>query len=131
MNSKLIAIVKFIFLLTIYAIKHNNGSGLMKEIIFQTFKNSSGGNVCSTENPNRVVNKVRSRIECNLRCRDTPGCHSLNWKKPSTCEMYIVSPSTFKIVKSCTYFSSGKLQIVFCYFVSWQNICFCIISNKI
>ena len=113
MNSKSIAMIAKVIFLTTFAIKHGNGSGLMKEIKLQAFENSSGEKACSSDNPNQVVNKVRSRIECNLRFRDTPGCHGVNWKKPSTCEMYLVYPSTFKVVKGCTYFSSGILHIIF------------------
>ena len=64
--------------------------------------------VCSTQNPDLVSHRARSKTECAVLCKGTEGCTGVNWKKPSTCELYVTSQTSFGADASCTYFGLGK-----------------------
>ena len=69
---------------------------------------SSNEKACSTQSPDQVFKRVRSSIECSLICKGTKGCSGVNWKKPSTCQLYFPMQSSFGTEASCTYFELGK-----------------------
>ena len=64
--------------------------------------------VCASKIPDLVIKQVRSSIECTILCKGTGGCASVNWKKPSTCELYGTKQTTFVVAPSCTSMNSGK-----------------------
>ena len=67
--------------------------------------------VCATLSPDLVLNRVRSNIECTVICKGTEGCSGVNWKKPSTCELYLARQRSFdtdNTVASCIYFGLGE-----------------------
>ena len=58
-------------------------------------------------------NRVRSSIECSVLCKGTEGCTGVNWKKPSTCELYLTSRRSFGTDTSCVYFElEGKTNLI-------------------
>ena len=109
MHPTLIAHANFIGILAIYLFENCDGIDSVRANKFQVLQISSDENVCPKEVPSQVFNKVRSRIECAVLCRETPGCVGLNWKTPNTCEMYLYPQNTFiEIGTGCTYLNSGK-----------------------
>ena len=89
------------------------------KFISHQVSNGSAGVLCPMDSPGRTSNKVRSKIECNLLCQEDPKCLGVNWKKPSTCDIYFTKPVTFGIKPSCSYSSEGELNyilsIITCY----------------
>ena len=116
MISKSNVFAKLFALLSIYFFEYSDENESLRQTKFKVIKNSSGGNVCSTEIPYyQVISKVRSKVECTLRCLDSPFCHGVNWNKETyTCEIYLHHPSAFGIKTGCTYYSTGK----------WNMYCF-------
>ena len=95
--------------LAIYILNPSHGDLPMRKVVFKAHQaNSSDDTVCSTEKPNRIVNRVRSKIKCTALCTETPKCAGVNWKEPSTCEMYLSDPRTFETLIGCIYFSPGE-----------------------
>ena len=87
----------------------NPGYTLYREVAFTSQQMNFTKQVCSTQNPNQVFKRVRSKIECAVLCKGTEGCSGVNWKKPSTCELYVTSQNSFKTDTSCTFFGlKGK-----------------------
>ena len=77
-----------------------------REIIYKTSKMAGSKEMlCSTATPMMISNKVRSRIECTLLCRDDPRCESVNWRAPNTCELLEWPVAAFKAVEGCTFMS--------------------------
>ena len=114
MGSKSCAQANILFaIFIIYLFKHDDGNISIRQTKFEVIKNSSNENVCSTDNPNQVINKVRSKVECILWCFSTPGCHDANWKEPNTCEIYLHFPSAYGIQTGCTYYLQGNIYHVF------------------
>ena len=70
--------------------------------------NGSAEVLCPMDSPGRTSNKVRSQIKCNLLCQEDVRCLGVNWKKPSTCDIYFSKPVTFGIKPSCSYSSEGE-----------------------
>ena len=65
--------------------------------------------VCCSEKPDLVIDRVRSKGECILRCQGAANCSGANWKPPSnTCELYFSSQQAFGYVKDCNFFNRGK-----------------------
>ena len=85
------------------------GYTLYREVEFMSQRMSfSNKKVCATQNPDLVRNRVRSSIECTVICKGTEGCSGVNWKKPSTCELYLTKQDTFTSLANCAYFGPGK-----------------------
>ena len=82
----------------------NPGYKLYRDVEFTSQQMNFSKKVCSTENPDQVFKRARSSIECALICKRTEGCSGVNWKKPSTCEMYVPIQRSFGTDASCTYF---------------------------
>ena len=70
--------------------------------------NFTNKEVCATQNPDLVFEPVRSKTECTFLCEGTEGCSGVNWKKPSTCELYVTRQRSFGTDTSCTYFGLGE-----------------------
>ena len=64
--------------------------------------------LCALENPDLVLHKVRYKQECLLLCQGDSRCANVNWKAPSTCEMYFYYAGVFGKVKDCVYFGQGE-----------------------
>ena len=96
----------FVSLATTTAI--NPGYKLYREVAFTSRQMNFTKMVCSTQNPDQVLNRVRSIIECTAICKGTEGCAGVNWKKPSTCELYGTRQRLFGTVPNCTYFGLGE-----------------------
>ena len=106
--SRAILIMIVNFVLTLIATNADNpGYKLYREVKF-TSQQVNSTKVCSTQNPDFVIKQARSSIECAVICKGTEGCTGVNWKKPSTCELYGTKPTTFVVAPSCTYLNSGK-----------------------
>ena len=102
----------FVSLVTVTAF--NPGYKLYREVAFTTQQiNFLNKKSCSTQNPDQVFNQVRSSIECTVLCKGTEGCSGVNWKKPSTCELYLTRQRSFGTDTSCTYFGNKGEQIKF------------------
>ena len=65
--------------------------------------------VCSTETPDLVSNTVISIPDCILLCQGYERCLSVNWKEPSTCEMFFIHIRAFTTAEGCSYFALGNL----------------------
>ena len=102
----LVVTVISVWLLVISTIITGNGDPSKRETTFRTYKNNSSDEIlCLTGNPLAVQDKVRSRIQCTKRCLENPRCSGVNWKEPSTCELYTSIEGTFDTVTGCTYMS--------------------------
>ena len=78
-------------------------------ISFRTHQTrSSKAVLCSVETPDVVLNTVRSKHVCLLLCQGDSRCLNVNWKEPSTCEMYSYYAGVLGNVKSCTYYGQGE-----------------------
>ena len=67
---------------------------------------------CCSEKPDVVINRVRSKGECILRCQGNANCSGANWKQPSnTCELYFSTQQAFGYVDGCNFFNRGKNSI--------------------
>ena len=97
------------------------GNKWHREITFRS-KEVNSTKVCSTQNPKLVFNRVRSKTECTIICLGTEGCTSVNWKKPSTCELYDTKQSAFVMAPSCTYLDSGNTGKEYKFFVFYQQL---------
>ena len=64
---------------------------------------------CALENPDLVLNNVRYKQECILLCQGDSTCANVNWKAPSTCEMYFYYAAVFGEVENCVYFGKGEI----------------------
>ena len=67
--------------------------------------------MCSTDPPNELRHNIRSRSGCVRSCTGMNGCTSVNWKMPSTCEMFLLAhPANFANISDCTFLSKGELR---------------------
>ena len=64
---------------------------------------------CASDTPSKVLSAGSiSRSRCVLLCLDDVSCRGVNWKEPSTCEMFFFDPTLTDDSISCTYFSPGE-----------------------
>ena len=105
------SIYLFVSLATVTAF--NPGFKLYREVAFTSQQmNFLNKKVCLTQNPDVVFYRVRSKVECTILCKGTEECSGVNWKKPSTCELYLTRQGSFETDPSCTYFGlEGKISI--------------------
>ena len=68
--------------------------------------------VCSTDTPDIVFDRVRTKQECILFCQGDDRCLSANWKNPSRCELFFFDPGTFANVMNCSYMIQGKQLLI-------------------
>ena len=81
-----------------------------REMTFRSYKGSSGlASCCATDSPNMITRRIRSKIECQLRCQETGNCSGVNWKQPNTCEMFSVTPQNVSNLGGCKYFDKGEI----------------------
>jgi len=107
-GTNIISVLRIIlfWLLTISTTSSGDENPSMREAKFEAYKNfTSDETLCSTDTPMLIQNKVRSRIQCTLLCRDDPSCAGVNWKEPSTCELFTSPAATLQTVAGCTYWS--------------------------
>ena len=107
--NSIIIIIMIAFLSTVFATFPDDEEPSLREMKFKAFRlTSSGEPGCSMESPSSVLNHFGSRIECTLRCQEDGRCTGVNWREPSTCEMYSFDPLVFEMTTGCTYFGPGE-----------------------
>ena len=107
-----------IFLLWFQTASTGDGISLIRDMTFKTSRNvSSDEPLCSTDTSVMVYNEVRSKIKCTRLCLEYPRCSGLNWKDPSTCELFTSLEVSYKTVTGCTHMSK---QFTF-YYMKFNN----------
>ena len=97
-----------------------HGDPVMKESLY-TVSKIYGNVACSNDIPSEVLTERISKIKCALQCSSESSCQSVNWKEPSTCELFYFDPPSRSITNTCSYFSKG--EIVFFHSILIRNEC--------
>ena len=87
------------------------GNLLKRELRYRARRiDSLGITFCASDTPSKVLTAGGiSRSRCVLLCLDDVRCRGVNWKEPSTCEMFF-NPTLSDASSSCTYFSPGEIR---------------------
>ena len=111
----------FYFNLVIFLVTHRTNpadgsqmSGRIKSATFEKFR-ILGNQTCSAERPSQIFNENISKIKCVNFCLNDDRCRGVNWKEPSTCEMFFFEPGSFQTDDTCTYFRQGEKDFEFQY----------------
>ena len=108
MHPKVFSSFKFVALLFITMKPCSTvGDSLKKSLRYRAHQiDNFDVTFCASDTPSKVLTAGGiSRSRCVLLCLDDVRCRGVNWKEPSTCEMFFFDPTLSDASSSCTYFS--------------------------
>ena len=80
------------------------GNLLKKEIRYRAHQiDNFDATFCASDTPSKVPTSGSiSKARCVLLCLDDARCRGVNWKEPSTCEMYFFDPTLSDASSRCS-----------------------------